>query len=123
VKYIAKFGILLLATMLAGTPLLACILPGATATAEESACCRHMASQCGQGKMPSSHSCCKTLPTADQVAVAKASFNLSPQLNLLYIAQSQLGFVQGAPKAFLTVVFSGHSPPETPPSSSEILRI
>jgi hypothetical protein len=123
VKYIAKFGVLLLATMLAGTPVLACMLPGAAVTAEESACCRHMASQCGQGKMPSSHSCCKTLPTTNQVAIAKASFNLSPQLNLLYIAESQLGFAQGAPEAFLALVFSGHSPPEAPPSSSEILRI
>jgi len=99
------------------------MLPGAAATAEESACCRHMASQCGQGKMSSSHSCCKASPTSEQVAVAKASFNVSPQLDLLYLAEFQLGFVQGVPETFLAITASGHSPPESPPSSSEILRI
>jgi len=123
VKYLAKFGILLLATMLASSPVLACMLPSTAATADEAACCRHMASQCGQGKMSSSHSCCKASPTSEQVAVAKASFSLSPQLDLIYIAEFQLGFGQGGPETFLAIAASGHSPPESPPSSSEILRI
>jgi len=109
--------------MLAASPVLACMLPGAMLTAQESACCRKMASQCGQGKMSSSHSCCKTTPAADRDAVAKASFNLSPQLHLLKAAGSQLGFSQSVPQTFLTVTAFGHSPPESPPSFPEILRV
>jgi len=121
-KYVVKFGVLLLATVLAGTPVLACMLPGASMTAEESACCRHMASQCGHGEMPSSHSCCKTTSATDEVAFAKAAFNLSPQLDLVYIAESQPGLAQSMLSAFLAVAAFGHSPPESPPSP-EILRI
>jgi hypothetical protein len=120
VKQVAKLGVLLVVAILAGTPLLACMLPWGPMTDEESACCREMASECGQGNMPSSHSCCKTVSAPAQAAVAKASFNLA--VTLLYVGP-QHDFTQSVPETFRAVATIGHSPPETPPASTEILRI
>jgi hypothetical protein len=121
VKQVAKLGVLLVIALLAGTPLLACMLPGGTTTDEESACCREMGSECGHGSMPSSHSCCQTVSAPGQAAIAKASFKLS--LTLLYVGPPQLDFNQSLPQASRAVVSIGHSPPETPPAAPEILRI
>jgi hypothetical protein len=121
VKQVAKLGVLLVVAVLAGMPLLACMLPWGTMTDEEYTCCREMASECGQGNMPSSHSCCKTVSAPGQAALAKASFKLA--VTLLYVGPQQLDFNQSQPQAFRTVVSVGHSPPETPPASTEILRI
>jgi hypothetical protein len=122
-KCIFKCGVVLLLGLLASSPVLACVVPGAPVTAEESACCRHMASQCGEGSMSSSHSCCKSAPAAEQVAVANVSFKLSPHLDLIYLAQFEFKSTRAVPEAFFAIAVSAHSPPESPPVSSEILRI
>jgi len=122
VKGITKLGVVLMITVLSGSPLVACMLPGGATTAEESACCREMRGQCGHGKMPSSHSCCKTLSAPDQAALAKVPFKVLQQFDLLFIAQPAFDSARSLPQIFGTVVAFGHSPPETPPSSFEILR-
>src|SRR5437899_8768921 len=109
--------------LFAGSPVFACMLPGAVTTAEEAACCREMASDCGHANMPSPHSCCKTLSAPDQAAVAKGSFKLFQQLNPLYVVQPSFDSVPAVQQVFRPVVGIGHSPPEAPPSSSTILRI
>jgi hypothetical protein len=106
--------------VLAATPLLACVLPSG-ATSEESACCRDMADQCDHGTMPSSHPCCKTVSAPEQTALAKAPFKLF--VHLLYFVPTTLHSAQATPEVFHTALAAGHSPPEGPPGSSEILRI
>lgn len=120
-KLAAKFALFGLIAMLLAPEVMACLLPSSVLTAEERACCQDMANECGGMDMPSSHSCCKTLSAPDQTAVAKASFKLSSQLVLAYFIQP----AEFSPVVSLTshiVASLGHSPPETPPSSSEILR-
>jgi hypothetical protein len=121
VKYVAKIGVLLVIAVLAGTPLLACMLPGGATTDEESACCREMGSECDHGTMPSSHSCCQTLSPSDQAALVKASFKLS--MNLLYLGAPEIDSDQGLPQVISSAISIGHSPPEGSPASFQILRI
>ena len=123
VARVGKIGVLLLICLLVGSPVFACMLPGAVTTAEEAACCREMASDCGHADTPSSHSCCQTLSAPDQAAVAKGSFKLLQQLNPLYVVQPSFDSVPAVQRVLLPVAGIGHSPPETPPSSSAILRI
>jgi len=123
VKFFAKVGVFLLAFLSWGTPMMACMLPSAALTPEEQACCRRMAHECGDHQMPSSHSCCKTVGSQDQAAVAKSSFNLTYQAQLLYAVQATAQLAEPPQHPFATSAVLGHSPPETPSSSSDILRI
>jgi hypothetical protein len=119
----AKLGAMLLVFLMAGAPLVACMLPVSTMSDDEQACCREMAGQCGQADMPSSHSCCKTLAGAVQVAVAKSRFELSCQSMVFDLPQPHHDGQVSAQVVAVTPVFLDQSPPETPPSSSNILRI
>jgi hypothetical protein len=122
VKHLAKVGVFLLAFLIGGTPLMACMLPSFAFTEQEQACCRRMAHQCGDREMPSSHSCCKTVGP-DRTAVAKSSFKLAYQAQLLYVAQAISQLAEPPQQALATFAVLGHSPPETPPSYPDILRI
>ena len=120
-KHIAKIGILSLAMVMGGAPLMACMLPSYVMTAQEKACCRRMAHRCGDHTMPSSHSCCKTVGV-DQVAVAKSCFNPTPQLDFVF-AEQPTAITELARRVVVDASVPGHSPPESPPSSSNILRV
>src|SRR5712692_9545545 len=122
-KSIAKIGILALSVMVGGAPLMACMLPSNVMTAQEKACCRRMAHRCGDHTMPSSHSCCKTVGSPEQVAVARSSFSQTPQLDFAYLMQLTVALGEMVPRAVFRLSVPGHSPPESPPSSSDILRI
>ena len=102
---------------------MACMLPVSTMSDDEQACCREMAGQCGQADMPSSHSCCKTLAGPAQVAVAKSRFELSCRPIVVDLAQQYHDAQLSAQIAAAIPVFLDQSPPETSPSSSDILRI
>lgn len=120
-KLIAKLAVLALIAMILAPAVMACLVPNSALTAEERACCREMADGCGEMDMPSSHSCCKTLSAPDQTAVAKVSFKLSTQLELAHFIEP----AEFSPTASLpsrVVADLGHSPPEAPPASFEILR-
>src|SRR5438270_7780091 len=122
-KCVAKIGVLFVISVLAATPLLACIVPGIATTEEEAACCREMASECDHGSMPSSHSCCKMLSVADQAAAAKASFQLLHQFSSLYVVRSSFDSTWDTIRESDRAVITGNSLPESPPTSSAILRI
>jgi hypothetical protein len=91
--------------------------------ADEKACCRRMADSCGDHTMPSSHSCCKTVGSPEQIAVAKASFSVAPHFDFVYLGQPTVTLGDIAIRAVVCSSVPGHSPPESPPSSSDILRI
>ena len=122
-RAVAKLGIFTLVMVLGGTPLMACMLPSNVMTAQEKACCRRMTHRCGDHPMPSSHSCCKTVGSPEQVAVAKASFSLAPHFDFVCLVQPVVAFADLPQRAVLYSSAPGHSPPETPSSSSDILRI
>jgi hypothetical protein len=52
----------ILAALLFGGPIMACVVPDAQLTPEEKQCCKEMGGGCqpDQSGMPMSHSCCKT---------------------------------------------------------------
>jgi hypothetical protein len=102
---------------------MACMLPSNVMTAQEKGCCRRMAHRCGDHTMPSTHSCCKTVGSPEQVAVTRSSFGLTPQVHLAYLVQPTVAFGDLADRVALRPSVPGHSPPESPPSSSDILRI
>jgi hypothetical protein len=120
-KLTAKLAVFGLVAMLLAPAVMACLSPASSLNAEERACCREMANECGDMDMPSSHSCCKTLSGPDQNAVAKVSFKLSTQLELAYFVQP-LEFSATIPLASHVVAILGRSPPETPTAAFEILR-
>src|SRR5882724_4097706 len=122
-KAVAKLGIFTLVVVLGGAPLMACMLPSNVMTAQEKACCRRMAHRCGDHTMPSTHSCCKTVGSPEQVATARLPFSQTPQLDFVYLMQPTVAFGDLGHRVALCPFAPGHSPPESPPSSSDILRI
>jgi|SRR5882724_11103077 len=118
---IAKIGILGLVVLIAAAPLMACMLPSGVTTVAEKACCRKMAGECGHSQMPASHSCCKTVSSPNQIAVAKSS-NLVSQLQLVYLTPAAV-FGTLADRSILLSSTHDHAPPESPPSFSTVLRI
>ena len=122
-RYLSKSGVLLLVLLMSAGQLMACMLPSGVLSAEEKACCREMANQCGDQGMPASHPCCKTITPPDQRALAKASFHLSYQAQLFYLLPARVQpneLPQYATPGF--EVFD-HSPPEAPRLTLDILRI
>jgi hypothetical protein len=122
-KTITKIGILALMVMVGGAPVMACMLPSNVMTAQEKSCCRRMAHRCGDHTMPSSHSCCKTVGSPEQVAVARSSFTQTPQLDFVYVMQPTVAFGDMMHRAVVRSSVPGHSPPESPLSFPNILRI
>ena len=102
---------------------MACLLPSAVLTAEEQACCREMANQCGHGRMPSSHPCCKTITPSDENAVAKSSFKLIYQAQLDYVMEPTIQVAELPQHISEISAVLGHSPPEEASASLDILRI
>jgi hypothetical protein len=122
-RFVGKLGVLLLVLLMAGGQFMACMLPSSVLTAEEKACCREMANQCGHDRMPSSHPCCKTITPADQSAVAKSTFDVNYQVQLLYLPQAEIQVAEPPQHVLAAFVVLDHSPPEAQPFSIDILRI
>jgi hypothetical protein len=122
-RALAKFGVVLLAFLIAGVPVVACMLPGTSLSAEEQACCREMANQCGGDQMPSSHPCCKTVGPTDHNALAKSSFKLVRESHTLYLLLPTTQVAELPQHAVSIYEVPGHAPPELPLASPEILRI
>jgi starvation-inducible outer membrane lipoprotein len=74
---------LFLTVLWTGAPLLACMMPECTMTAQEHECCKHMAQMCGSSNMPQSHSCCKTEVRFGGTMVATSEHHNVPQLQLI----------------------------------------
>lgn len=122
-RQIAKLGVALLAFLIAGAPLMACVLPWTSLSAEEQACCREMANQCGHDQMPSSHPCCKTVGPADHNALAKSSFKLVREPQTLYLLLPLIQVAEFPQLAVASYVALAHAPPEVPAASTDLLRI
>jgi len=119
----ARFGVVLLAFLIAGVPAVACRLPGTSLSAEEQACCRAMANQCGGDQMPSSHPCCETVAPTDHNALAKSSFKLVRESQTLYLLLPITHVAELPQLAVSSYAVSGHAPPGLPLAPPEILRI
>jgi hypothetical protein len=119
-KRTAKIAAFLLVLPITVAPFIACVAQAATT--EEQACCREMGGQCGSDEMPSSHSCCKTLPAPVQLATAKSPFSLD--YHALTFALPEQTASQSLPEPTPFAIFADlpHSPPGTPPTSG-VLRI
>lgn len=101
---------------------MACMLPSNFMTAQEKACCLRMAHRCGDHTMPSTHSCCKTITSPERDAFVRSSFNVAMQFDFVYLVQPTVTSAEFISCAIHFSYVFGQSP-ESPPSSSEILRI
>jgi hypothetical protein len=122
VKLVCKFAALLLALSVFASPLMACLQPDATLTAEERACCRKMAGKCG--KMPASHSCCKTTirDTDPYLGNSHVQISAPARATLAVLLGSE---IIGLPDLIsqLGTSSDAHAPPELLPVTTSILRI
>ncbi|HET7873176.1 MAG TPA: hypothetical protein VFL42_11735 [Terriglobales bacterium] len=111
----------LVAILVVAPPLLACALPGMRLNAEEMACCRHMADQCGDASMPESHSCCKK-----KISAQAGAFQIKQRDP---VSVDVVGQVPG-PDIFVAPIVDAKAPAhgvlvfsESPPGHSSVLRI
>jgi hypothetical protein len=116
-----KVVCILVAVMIMAPALLACALPGVEMNAEEMACCRHMADQCGDPSMPESHSCCKKTASAQAGAF---QIKQRDPVSLEVVGQVVV------PGIFVTPIVDVAAPAtsilvlsESPPGHTSVLRI
>lgn len=102
----------------AGSPVMACVIPGAQMSVAERSCCKHMAQQCGSMNMPSSHSCCQTAvrQAGPMLHVERASVSAPAVIAMI------VSMTIGTDSVHVFGV-ELHAPPESPPDSLFILRI
>ncbi|HKW77329.1 MAG TPA: hypothetical protein VJN64_17485 [Terriglobales bacterium] len=115
-----QFAGVLMLVLTAGSPVMACLVPGAEMNAAERACCKHMAQQCGSMNMPSSHSCCQTAVRQSGPMLHVERADVAPQMMAAVIVT--LPTINTA-DSFHALDAKLHPPPESPPDSSSILRI
>ena len=112
-------GVMLIACV-SGTAA-ACLMPGAQLSEEEKACCREMASQCGE-QMQASHSCCAKSVKHDQSSLASRGHEVRPDFAVaLLVADAGIQRPLGVliPGDWLT----SPSPPGPAAGTLSILRI
>ncbi len=121
-KTVCKLAALLLALSVFASPLMACLQPNATLTTEERECCRKMAGECG--KMPSSHSCCKTTVREidPYLSNSRVQISVPAQATLAILPVNEIIGLPDLISQFLTSS-DAHAPPESPPVQTSILRI
>jgi hypothetical protein len=125
-KPVAKVGVSLLSLLLFATPIMACTLQANAMTAAERDCCKRMAQECGKGKMPQSHSCCKTVAMPDHLPAIKASSDVNSAHPVLVLAHTLPQIADGVPAAeFAAAIWASdmHGPPGLPPVTISLLRI
>jgi hypothetical protein len=116
----SKFVYLTMALLALSVPLLACALPGQEMTEQEQACCKHMAHRCGSMDMSPSHSCCQTeIRQAGPMLHVERAQVAAQMMSAIIVT---VPIVWGM-DSFHVVTAEFHPPPESPPTSSAILRI
>lgn len=118
-----QIGVVALLLLLCLTPAMTCLIPGATMTAQERACCRSMGARCGQPDMPASHSCCKGTPP---VIGEKAVDGQSAAIHLSAVAAfspSMWDRMISALPVYVRIGYEDFSPPGSPPTQISVLRI
>jgi hypothetical protein len=119
----AKFAAMLLVLVMAGAPVMACMVPAGGLNAEEDACCREMGPQCGSDQMPSSHSCCKTVASSAQLSLIRTAFDLQHLYLVIYLPEQTVSARTISGRVFAAFATHDHSPPEASVPSPDILRI
>jgi hypothetical protein len=125
-KISPKVGVFALVLLVSAAPTMACLVPSATLTAAERACCKQMADQCGGAEMTSSHSCCQRLSGPEDNTFIKApSAQLDHTVNVSYDVfplPGAIALTGASPiQAHSNLDFQG--PPGSPPATISILRI
>jgi hypothetical protein len=122
VRYFQKFGALVVLVVSCLTPAMACMIPGASMTTEERACCRMMQNRCEQMEMPASYGCChKTPPNVFDNALNAKAVGLHPvAITVVWLASSEL---LNPASVIGWIEHQDYSPPISPPSTISILRI
>lgn len=120
VKQLRQLVALLVLGLTLGWPLMACLVAGAEMSAAERECCKQMAKRCGSMDMPSSHSCCQTEVRKAGPMLHVEQTNVTPQ----FVAATTVSVPAiTAIDSFQILSTDRHPPPESPPSSSSIIRI
>ena len=102
-------------------PALRCLVPGESLTAEEQACCKSMAGQCGDSP-GLDHSCCKRATSSNQSAVVTLQVSTIPAIVVKSLISTS--FQPFARQEFGHVwLFDPSPPPPRGAHSSSILRI
>jgi hypothetical protein len=110
-------------------PVMACMQPDSTLSAEEMACCKQMANDCGDmndmgGGDSSGHDCCKTTEVRVAAAIAPStSVTVGLDLNALQLNLPAEANGHDQVVSMLAIMVREHSPPESPPAFPQILRI
>jgi hypothetical protein len=116
----------ILAVLLLGGPIMACVTPDAQLTPEEKQCCKAMGGDCqpDQSGMPMSHSCCRT--TVQPRNDFRPSSTISAPVPVLVVAFSKPPIEFFSPDQSIEHALwlsSSYSPPGETISASSPLRI
>jgi hypothetical protein len=123
-KWSVKLAALALAISLSGTPVMACLVPDGTESAEARECCRKMADQCGDmGMMPSTHSCCKVTTHQTDSYLVKSRFTSGRDQHLLMPLIAATNDFTSRTLSQAGSVAQAHSPPVSHAETISILRI
>ena len=123
VRLICKVVVGCACLLLAGAPVLACLLPGEALSPAEKQCCREMAGQCGRVDIPSSHSCCKTVVRAHPVWLPRTSVSPVQPLRVVPELPAENLAAANGDGGFALRCLSSHAPPESPSGTLLVLRI
>ena len=122
-KWTVKFGAVLLALSIGGTPVMACLLPDGGDAEAARECCRKMADQCGQMGMPSTHSCCKVTRRQSDSYVVKSRFASARDQHLSVPLIATTDNLPLGSFSLASSVAQAHSPPVSHAGAISILRI
>src|SRR3954469_2359800 len=104
-------------------PAMVCALPSAQMTPQEHACCKKMKGNCGNMRMPTSHSCCQQSIQATNHFDAIQPESVSvPMVAILAVLPSATIFDLRS-LTYEHVSPPEHSPPTSPPPAVSVLRI
>ena len=122
-RILRQFGVLVLLLVSCLAPAMACMVPNATMSTQERACCRVMKNQCGQTGMPASHGCCQKIPPSvhDNALDTRPVMFHPVVASVLRFAAPELLNPTSAVAGW--VEHAEVSPPKSPPSTISILRI
>jgi hypothetical protein len=104
-----------------GSPVMACLIPGAEMTAAERECCEHMSQQCGSPAMPSSHTCCHRQQRESSVSPVPTYSPTRPSIVAL-VPQMAVVLIDSASISRQVPALEA-PPPERSPDCSSVLRI
>lgn len=106
-------------------PAMVCMIPGMPMSSAERACCKQMATECGNTGMPASHRCChKSLPLTGYLSTVPASSITHPVISQM-VSPALLPIFQvwDAGASRVRIADWQAAPAQSPPAANSILRI